>query len=244
MDVRLDAGTAVRRLHGRRPNDRCAHAGQSSSLCPPVEGGWFVGRGRASAEQSLVGPLGARAWHGLLAEEREAVDELREPRAGKADDGLGGLQVGRLAAAVAAHGEVQALLDVGDDSGVHAGRLQYGRAAQQTLAATQVHLGERLLGSTAVLQATCVDATIIPYIEQRLNFTMGCYGCREATDLQPAETVVGFPGERLGQLVDSLDFLAEKAVPRSRAKRAHEALVTGRAGATDEPSPFERKDEQ
>src|SRR5665647_2359615 len=61
MDVRLDAGTAVRRLHGRRPNDRCAHAGQSSSLCPPVEGGWFVGRGRASADQRLVGPLGARA---------------------------------------------------------------------------------------------------------------------------------------------------------------------------------------
>src|SRR5450830_1669993 len=112
------------------------------------------------------------------------------------------------------------------------------------LAEVNLRGGERLLGSTAVLQATCVDATIIPYVEQRLNFTMGCYGCREATDLQPAETVVGFPGERLGQLVDSLDFLAEKAVPRSRAKRAHEALVTGRAGATDEPSPFERKDEQ
>jgi len=112
------------------------------------------------------------------------------------------------------------------------------------LAEVNLRGGVRLLGSTAVLQATCVDATIIPYVEQRLNFTMGCYGCREATDLQPAETVVGFPGERLGQLVDSLDFLAEKAVPRSRAKRAHEALVTGRAGATDEPSPFERKDEQ
>jgi len=111
------------------------------------------------------------------------------------------------------------------------------------LAEVNLRGGERLLGSTAVLQATCVDATIIPYLEQRLNFTMGCYGCREATDIEPAETVVGFPGSRLAQLVDSLAFLSEKAVPRSRAKRAHEALVTGQAPASDEPSPFQRKDQ-
>jgi uncharacterized protein (DUF169 family) len=107
------------------------------------------------------------------------------------------------------------------------------------LAEVDLRGGERLLGSTAVLQATCVDATIIPYLEQRLNFTMGCYGCREATDLEPAETVVGFTGSRLAQLVDILAFLSEKAVPRSRAKRAHEALVTGRAPAANQPSPFE-----
>ena len=108
------------------------------------------------------------------------------------------------------------------------------------LAEVNLRGGERLLGSTAVLQATCVDATIIPHIEQRLNFTMGCYGCREATDLQPAETVVGFPGARLGRLVDSLAFLTEKAVPRSRAKHAHEALVAGRARTSGGPSPFDR----
>lgn len=108
------------------------------------------------------------------------------------------------------------------------------------LAEVNLRGGERLLGSTAVLQATCVDATIIPYVEQRLNFTMGCYGCREATDLQPAETVVGFPGARLGRLVDSLAFLTEKAVPRSRAKHAHEALVAGRARTSGGPSPFDR----
>jgi len=109
------------------------------------------------------------------------------------------------------------------------------------LAEVNLRGGERLLGSTAVLQATCVDATIIPYVEQRLNFTMGCYGCREATDLQPAETVAGFPGGRLAQLVDSLAFLSEKAVPRSRAKRAHEALVSGRATDTDVRSPFQER---
>ncbi|MGQ9635712.1 MAG: DUF169 domain-containing protein [Bryobacteraceae bacterium] len=37
------------------------------------------------------------------------------------------------------------------------------------LADLNVHGGERRVGDTAVLQATCVDATIIPYLEQRLN---------------------------------------------------------------------------
>jgi len=110
------------------------------------------------------------------------------------------------------------------------------------LAEVNLRGGERLLGSTAVLQATCVDATIIPYVEQRLNFTMGCYGCREATDIKPAETVVGFPGARLAQLVDSLAFLSEKAVPRSRAKHALQSLTGGGAAASDEPSPFQPKD--
>lgn len=36
--------------------------------------------------------------------------------------------------------------------------------------------GQRRRGDTAVLQATCVDATVIPHVEQRLNFSLGCYG--------------------------------------------------------------------
>ncbi len=62
------------------------------------------------------------------------------------------------------------------------------------LADLNVAGGERRRGDTAVLQATCVDATIIPHIEQRLNYSLGCYGCREATDLGPHESVLGFPG--------------------------------------------------
>src|SRR5450756_2683608 len=81
------------------------------------KGRWLVGRRRASAGQGRMGALGARARHGLFGEERETVDELSGTRSGEADDGLGGLQVGRFAAAVAAHGEVQALLEVRDDGG-------------------------------------------------------------------------------------------------------------------------------
>lgn len=78
--------------------------------------------------------------------------------------------------------------------------------------------GERRHGDTAVLQATCVDATIIPYLEQRCNFSMGCYGCREATDLGPEETVIGFPAGRLEEMLEALSFLAARAVSHSRAK--------------------------
>ena len=86
------------------------------------------------------------------------------------------------------------------------------------LADLNVAGGERRRGDTAVLQATCVDATIIPHLEQRLNFSLGCYGCREATDLGPNESVLGFPGARLEPLLAALESLANKAVGRSRAK--------------------------
>jgi len=86
--------------------------------------------------------------------------------------------------------------------------------------------GQRRSGDTAVLQGTCVDATLIPYLEQRLNFSLGCYGCREATDLAPSEAVLGFPGALLEPLAQSLRELNVKAIPRSRSKsvwRSHVA---------------------
>jgi len=89
------------------------------------------------------------------------------------------------------------------------------------LADLNVAGGERCRGDTAVLQATCVDATVIPHIEQRLNYSLGCYGCREATDLGPHESVLGFPGARLEPLLAALESLANKAVGRSRAKAVY-----------------------
>lgn len=60
------------------------------------------------------------------------------------------------------------------------------------LAYLHAQKGERVQSSTAVLQATCVDSTVIPYLENRLNFSFGCYGCRDATDMGPGEAVMGF----------------------------------------------------
>jgi uncharacterized protein (DUF169 family) len=56
--------------------------------------------------------------------------------------------------------------------------------------------GSRVESSTAILQATCVDATVIPYLEQRLNLSYGCYGCRDATDIHPSERFLAFPCRR------------------------------------------------
>jgi len=98
--------------------------------------------------------------------------------------------------------------------------------------------GARRLADTAVLQATCVDSTVIPYKDGRLNFSLGCYGCREATDIEPQESVLGFPGSFLGALVAELERLAEKAIPRSRAKQVYRNLAERNAATVEiEPRP-------
>lgn len=85
--------------------------------------------------------------------------------------------------------------------------------------------GNRAPASTAVLQATCVDSTIIPYLEHRLNYGLGYYGCRDATDIGPNETVVGFPAGFLPAIVEHLEYLNRRALPHSRQKHAFSALV-------------------
>lgn len=85
--------------------------------------------------------------------------------------------------------------------------------------------GGRLEFSTAILQATCVDVTIVPFLNQKLNASLGCYGCREATNLADSECVLGFPMKDLETIVASLSKLNEKAIPRVRGKAIHKALL-------------------
>jgi len=89
--------------------------------------------------------------------------------------------------------------------------------------------GRRVPSSTAVLQATCVDSTIIPLMEDRLNLGYGCYGCRDATDIGNHETVLGFPIRFLPPIVEHLEFLGRKAIPTSRSKKAWHALQREKA---------------
>ena len=84
--------------------------------------------------------------------------------------------------------------------------------------------GNRIPSSTAVLQATCVDSTVIPYLEDRLNYGLGCYGCRDATDIGQNETVLGFPASFLPAIVEHLEYLNGRALPNSRQKHAFSAL--------------------
>jgi len=84
--------------------------------------------------------------------------------------------------------------------------------------------GERVQASTAVLQAACGDATVIPYLENRLNFSLGCYGCRDATDIVTNEAVLGFPASLLPSIVENLRNLAKRAILASRSKQVWGAL--------------------
>jgi len=87
--------------------------------------------------------------------------------------------------------------------------------------------GERLASTTAVLQATCVDATVVPYQTGRMNLSYGCYGCRDATDLGSGEAVLGFPPSRLPAILGHLEYLHTRAIPVSRSKAAWEAYRGG-----------------
>lgn len=77
---------------------------------------------------------------------------------------------------------------------------------------------------TGVFQATCVDSAVVPFLKDKLNFCLGCYGCRDATDISRNETVLGFPGSFLDRILYGLEQLSMKALPRSRSKAAFRAL--------------------
>ena len=98
--------------------------------------------------------------------------------------------------------------------------------------------GKRITSSTAILQATCVDATIIPYIEQKLNLSFGCYGCRDATDIGHNETVLGFPFKDFQMIYDNILHLNLKAIPNSRGKNAYTMLRKKDAEKISATDPF------
>ena len=106
------------------------------------------------------------------------------------------------------------------------------------LAYLNIKGGKRVESSTAILQATCVDATLIPFKEQRLNMSMGCYGCRDATDIGNNEAVLGFPVNVFRPIVENLEFLNQKAIPNSRGKNALAMLKRKKAEEVSSTEPF------
>ncbi len=106
------------------------------------------------------------------------------------------------------------------------------------LAYLNIQGGKRVESSTAILQATCVDTTIIPYKEQKFNMSMGCYGCRDATDIGNNETVLGFPFKDFRPIMENLEFLNRKAIPNSRGKNALTLLAKKSAERISKLDPF------
>lgn len=100
--------------------------------------------------------------------------------------------------------------------------------------------GKRVESSTAILQATCVDATTIPFVHQKFNMSMGCYGCRDATDIEPNETVLGFPFKYFKAIAENIEFLSQKAIPNSRGKNAYAMLKRKEAEGISKSDPFQK----
>ncbi|MHB1686417.1 MAG: DUF169 domain-containing protein [Ignavibacteriaceae bacterium] len=84
--------------------------------------------------------------------------------------------------------------------------------------------GGRLDFSTSILQAVCVDSVVLPFLSGKINMSFGCYGCRDATDAQPNEAILGFPGSKLEMVIANLEHLNTQAIQRSRAKSVYKAF--------------------
>jgi uncharacterized protein (DUF169 family) len=97
------------------------------------------------------------------------------------------------------------------------------------LAYVNVKGGQRVESSTAVLQGTCVDATIIPYKQKKMNLSFGCYGCRDATDIELGESILGFPFSDFKNIADYIEYLSLKAIINSRNKNAY--IILKKRGA-------------
>lgn len=84
--------------------------------------------------------------------------------------------------------------------------------------------GGRLQFSSSISNGTCVDMIVVPHLTQTLNVSLGCYGCRNATNIPDENLLAGFPGNQIEDILDSLQLISKKAMPRAREKRAYARL--------------------
>ncbi len=91
--------------------------------------------------------------------------------------------------------------------------------------ATIHQTGGRIEFSSSISNGACVDTTVVPFFKQKINISLGCYGCRNATDIPDENLFAGFPGDHVENILDSLQKINEKAMPRTREKRAYARLV-------------------
>lgn len=67
----------------------------------------------------------------------------------------------------------------------------------------------RIMANFAGMQASCADATGMPYATNNVNFSVGCYGCRSAGKLADDEMYVGIPYRQLKMVVENLKGLGK-----------------------------------
>ena len=104
--------------------------------------------------------------------------------------------------------------------------------------------GRRIESSTAILQATCVDASLIPFKQDKMNLSFGCYGCRDATDIGPDEAILGFPFKDFEKIVEYIEYLSIKAIPNSRSKNAYALFKNEKVGEISKQDIFQDKSKE
>lgn len=78
--------------------------------------------------------------------------------------------------------------------------------------------GGRANFSLAAFQATCADTTILPVLNGEINLSLGCFGCRRATDIQKDEMLMGIPFNKLEEIVGVLENIHDGPMAKARQK--------------------------
>ena len=84
--------------------------------------------------------------------------------------------------------------------------------------ASSFYTGKRFKFKVSGYNSQCIEATLYPYTTGEINISLGCYGCRAASDIGDDMMFMGVPLAKLGSLVSGLEQLGKKAIPDSRLK--------------------------
>lgn len=84
--------------------------------------------------------------------------------------------------------------------------------------ATSYYTGHRHDFHASGYNAQCVETTLLPYLNDEINISFGCYGCRASSDVGDDLMMMGIPVSLMPQVVKGLEELGKKAIPQSRSK--------------------------
>ena len=84
--------------------------------------------------------------------------------------------------------------------------------------AASYYSGRRFDFKVSGYNALCVETTVIPFTTGKINISLGCYGCRGASDISDDLMFMGIPLAEMPRVIQGLGELGKKAIPDSRAK--------------------------
>lgn len=84
--------------------------------------------------------------------------------------------------------------------------------------AASYYSGRRFDFKVSGYNALCVETTVIPLTTGKINISLGCYGCRGASDISDDLMFMGIPLAEMPRLIQGLGELGKKAIPDSRGK--------------------------